>query len=149
MSPEQLTQAFSRAELEQTFWPPVAVLRGLAGVPTVDELERQKALEALDWVLVYLRLHGVEHRTRTGMTLTTGPTILPPPDPPEDVRRTCQQIGLGVAQDGLLLMAKHPRLAIRREFDNPRYENVGKQLWAEKDLEKGWVDAYRKANGGQ
>lgn len=145
LTPEQLTTAFSRAELEQQFWPPVAVLRHLAGVPTTEEKNRAEAIEALDWVLAYLRKHGVEHRPTQGPTQASL-RYMKPSAPPDNILRTCQQLGAGDGQAGLELMAKHPTLALRNGESG--YENAGKLLWAQKDFEAMWVEAYRRANGG-
>lgn len=154
LAPEQLALAFSRASRESKFWPSPAVLRELAGIETPDQSSERQAREDLEWLLWFLRRHGIEGRPRHGACLQeagrdgTGEwqpalyELIPAPPIPERVRNTVAELGAGDGKVGVQLIASHPLLS--KDLDE--YPTLGLKLSAIEKLEARWIAAWKKAN---
>lgn len=109
-----LAMAYAEAEKTCTFWPSPGQIRELAGCS-----DETAARTALQWVLRYLSLHGVEGRPCGGaltfgedaserrVLLSTEP-VIEAPVIPDDCVCVLGMLGAGNTRQGLRYVSQHP-----------------------------------------
>ncbi len=141
---EALARAYALAEETCTYWPSPGQIRELAGWS-----EESKAVIALQWVLEYLRKHGVEGRPRGGtpvfgenevgrrVLLRTEP-LFDAPAIPAEIEETLGLLGGGFSRQGLRYVSQHP---VVRELDGFAGDSASK---AAERIEQQWTRCYRQ-----
>lgn len=114
VAPAALARGYALAEQTCTFWPAPGQIRELAGWSAESQ-----AGTALQWVLAYLRAHGVEGRDAGGgvhfgddgtgrrVLLRTDPVVAAP-ELPAVIAETLAMLGGGTVKQGLRSVSQHP-----------------------------------------
>lgn len=162
LTPDQLALAFSRAQLEpHPYFPQPGELRALAGIETSAQHSEREAREALSWLFWWINKFSVEGRPRRGAKIREAGWVEeqhadgmerkwlpeefewePPTAIPDRTRVALAEFGAGDAQHGMRLVGEHPLL--KKNFDSLE---PSRRLWAVKDFEALWLEAWRRSDG--
>jgi hypothetical protein len=143
IAPEALARAYAAAEKSCIFWPTPGQIRELAGWS-----EESRGRDALQWVLRYLALHGVDGRAYGGgvhfgedesgrrVLLATEPLVAAPSLPGE-IEATLARLGSGTAKHGLRYVSQHPVVQGWDSFTGDAASKTAERI------EGQWIRCYR------
>jgi hypothetical protein len=149
IAPAALARGYALAEQTCTFWPTPGQIRELAGWSAESQ-----AGAALQWVLAYLRAHGVEGRDGGGgvhfgddgtgrrVLLRTDPVVAAPAFPAV-IAETLAMLGSGTVLHGLRTVSQHPAVQGWDEFSGDGASRAAERIEAR------WSRCYLQASRQQ
>lgn len=149
---ERFDEALQAVLKSSSFRPDIAEIRKAAGLNGgIPDPVQERAMSELQVVLDAMRLHGRELKPKPGKIIREkdydGLVLMRPeraPDTPApefhaDTEEALKTVGVGSREAGLRMLATHPVLPW-----NSRPESDLKPVKTANDLERRWVDAFRK-----